>query len=235
MGLLELEHITKRYRHGARQIDVLLDVSLELHERELLAVWGPRGSGRSTLLRIAAGIEAPDRGEVRFHGRHLLAGATVIGSGVAYCQPTLRSPEAQVVIEEMVASQLALGVRPAGARARAWAALERVGAGRCGERRPTELDRAETVRVGIARGLLQEPSLLLIDEPTTSVAPLERDSVLELLHSLSREGVAVLMTLDSGVGLFAADRALSLADGILRGHAAPELAPVVELPLRLSG
>jgi ABC-type multidrug transport system ATPase subunit len=91
------------------------------------------------------------------------------------------------------------------------------------------------VRVSLARALLQEPALVVIDEPTTKVEPLERDRVLELLRSLSDDGIAVLMAVDRGASLFAADRALSLADGVLRGHVAPELAPVVELPLRVSG
>lgn len=235
MSLLELQHVTKRFRHGARQIDVLVDVSLELHERELLAVWGPRGSGRSTLLRIAAGIEAPDAGAVCFQGRDLTGGGGVVAGGIAFCQTTMRSIEGQLVLDEMIAAQLALGIRASGARRRASEALERVGAEHCEGRRPCELDRAEAVRVGIARALLQEPTLLLVDEPTTSVAPLERDRILELLHSLTQDGISTLMTLDSGVGLFAADRALSLADGVLRGHHRPELAPVVRLPLRVSG
>jgi ABC-type multidrug transport system ATPase subunit len=91
------------------------------------------------------------------------------------------------------------------------------------------------VRVSIARALLQEPSLLLIDEPTKGVDPRERDSILEMLRSLRSKNVAVLLTLDQGIGLFAADRALSLSCGELRGHVSPALAPVVDLPLRANG
>jgi ABC-type lipoprotein export system ATPase subunit len=235
VSLLELEHIGKSYRHGARQIEVLRGISLELHEREVIAIWGPAHSGRSTLLRIAAGIEAPDCGEVRFHGRRLaLAGGGIV-HGIAYCRPTLRNLDGQIVLDEMIAAQLALGVRPSHARSRAWAALERTGARRCEDRRPCELDRDQQVRVAISRALLQEPSLLVIDEPIKGVDALERDNVLELLRSLTQDGIAVLMSLDKGVGLFAADRALSLGEGRLRGHLTAELAPVVELPLRLSG
>lgn len=229
MSLLELQHVSKRFQLGARQVEVLKDVSLEMHERELIAVWGPRGSGRSTLLRIAAGIEAPDAGAVRFQGRELALGRGAIAGGVAYCQPTYRGLEGQAVLDELVASQLALGVRPAGARTRAWEALERAGARKCEARHPYELDRAEAVRVGIARALLQQPSLLLVDEPTTRVDPLERDSILELLRSLSDENIAVLMTIDRATGMFASDRALSLGEGELRGDISPNLAPVVKL------
>ncbi|MCL2770333.1 MAG: hypothetical protein FWD42_09550, partial [Solirubrobacterales bacterium] len=118
---------------------------------------------------------------------------------------------------------------------RAGDALERTGARQCEARRPCELDRAEAVRVALAGALLQEPSLLLVDEPTTGVHPLERERILRVVRSLSDDGVAVLMCLDKGSGLFAADRALSLSEGELRGHVAPELAPVVELPMPVSG
>jgi putative ABC transport system ATP-binding protein len=235
--VLELERISKRYRHGAQHEEVLSEVSMEVHEREVVAVWGPRNSGRSTLLRIAAAIEAPDSGVVRFRSRQLTPGSGAIAGGIAYCQPTLRSPEGRLVLEELIAAQLALGVRPSGARARASEALERTGSLGCQGRRPCELNRAEAVRAAIARGLLQEPSLLVVDEPTTGVEPLERDRILELLRSLTQEGVAILMSLDKGIGLFCADRALALSEGRLRGHLSPEVAEVLPLrvPARASG
>lgn len=234
-SLLELEHVSKRYRRGVREVEVLLDVCLEIHEGEVVAVWGPGRSGRSTLLRIAGGIEAPDGGVVRLRGRELKLGAGTVSGGIAYCQNAFRSLEGQVVHDELLAAQLALGIKHTAARARAFHQLERVSASHCADRRPFELDRCEEVRVAIAAALLQEPSLLLIDEPTKGVSSLERERILQLLRSLTNDGTAVLMTLDKGVGLFGADRALSLAEGRLRGHAVPELAPVVELPLRMSG
>jgi ABC-type multidrug transport system ATPase subunit len=233
--LLELEHVSKRFRHGARSIEVLHDVSLQIHEREVIAVWGPARSGRSTLLRVAGGIEAPDAGVARFAGEELSLGKGEIPHGVAYCQPTVRSLEGRLVLDELIGAQLALGTSVAGARIHAGEALERVGARHCEGRRPCELDRAEEVRVAIARALLQEPSLLLIDEPIKGVDPLERDKILDLLHALSRQDVSVLMTLDRGVGLFGADRALSLGEGRLRGPLVPELAEVVALRQRASG
>jgi putative ABC transport system ATP-binding protein len=235
MGLLDLEHITKGYGQGARRKEVLREVSVQVHEHELVAIWGPARSGRSTLLRVAAGIEAPDNGVVCFRGRPLGPGGVGIAGGVAYCRPTLRSSEGQVVLEELIAAQLALGVRQAQAKARARDALERVQATNCEGQRPSELERGEEVRVAIARALLQDPAVLLIDDPIKGVDPRERDRILQLLHSLSRERASIMITIDSGVGLGASDRALSLGEGRLRGHLAPQLAPVVELPLRMSG
>jgi ABC-type sugar transport system ATPase subunit len=235
MSLLELQRVSKGYHHGARRVEVLREVSLELDRGEVIAVWGPGRSGRSTLLRLAGGIEAPDEGTVRFRGAKLGIGGGAIAHGIAYCRPAPRSLEGQLVLSELIAAQLAIGMRPAHARARALEALERAGISHCGSCRPNELDRAEEVRLAIARGLLQEPSLVLIDDPTKGVVPLERERILELLGSLAHDGIAVLMTLDRGVGLFGADRALCLAEGRLRGHLAPEIAQVVQMPLRSTG
>jgi ABC-type lipoprotein export system ATPase subunit len=232
--LLELEHVAKSHWHGSREVEVLRDVSLELHEGELVAVWGLRRSGRSTLLRIAAGIEAPDGGRVRFHGSEQ-RGEGEIPSGIAYARPTLLRSERGPVLEELMRAQLALGVRFPDAKAAAWSALERAGARHCAAQTPHELDAAEAVRVSIARGLVRRPSVLLIDDPITGVELRRRDGILDLLRSLRSDGLAVLTCVDNGTGLIGADRALSLSYGVLRGLVNPELAPVVRLPLRVSG
>jgi len=230
MILLELEHVSKRYRHGLRERVALRDVSLELYPGELVAVWGLRRSGRSTLLRIAAGIEAPDKGVVRFAGRDLAdGGGNVLGSGIGYCPKAFRPAEGRTIIEEVVVGLLACGVSQSVAQARARSALERAGAERCAALEPSGLDSAEAIRVAIARALVFQPRLLVIDEPTKGVDLLARDGILLLLRSLADEGIAVLTSTGETTGLSGADRALSLGDGELRGSLAPELAPVVPL------
>lgn len=232
MSLLELENVSRRTRQGAHERTVLEDVSLELERGELLAVWGVRRSGRSTLLRIAAGIDPPDSGEVRFDGRPLRArGAEALGRGIGYCRRTACGSEAREVLDDLIFGQLARGVTRQEARKRAHAALVRTRTEHCGAHSIRELDGGETVRVTIARALVLAPSLLVIDEPTKGVDLLERDSILALLRSLAdEEHIAVLMSAGEATALSGADRALSLAGGHLRGSVAPELAQV--LPLR---
>lgn len=233
-NLLELERVSKCYRHGSLRQDALREVSLELHPQELVVVWGLRRSGRSTLLRIAAGIEAPDSGAVRFEGRKL-SGHGALDEGIAYCMRGFQASGGQPVIEELIFSQLALGASPSTARARAWAALERAEATGCAQLRPYELDSAEAIRASIARALVREPALLLIDEPTSGVELLQRTAIFALLRSLTQEGMTVLTSAGESTSLYGADRVLALSGGELRGQVAPELAPVVELPLRVSG
>jgi ABC-type multidrug transport system ATPase subunit len=235
MSLLALEHVTRRYRSGAHQRVVLDDVSLTLDAGELLAVWGLRRSGRSTLLRVAAGIEPPDSGVVRFEGEDLARHRDALGSGIGYCRTSYGEGEAQGVLEELTAGQLARGVPQSAAHSRAFAALERTGATECAGRGLHELDGGESMRVSIARALTLGPSLLVIDEPTKGVDLLERDAILSLLRSLADDdGIALLVSAGEATALSGADRALSLSDGELRGSLRPELAAVVPLRRRAS-
>ena len=234
MTLLALERVSKRYTDGRAEHVVLDEVSLSLAAGELVAVWGMRRSGRSTLLRVAAGIEPPDTGVVRFAGHDLSARAgQALGHGIGYCRAAPREREGLVVLEELMLGPLARGAGSSTARARARAALARTGAGDCAARRRAELDGAEAVRVNLARALVLEPALLVIDEPVAGVDLLARDAVLALLLSLADEGIAVLMTVGEATGLSGADRALRIGEGSLGGSIEPELAQVLPLPLPL--
>ena len=235
MSLLELEAVGKRYGAPARERVVLSNVFLTLEAGELVVVWGLKGSGRSTLLRVAAGIDAPDSGTVRFEGRDLAEhGEDLLGGGVGYCERTFRSAEGQGVLDYVAVGLLARGVPPREARGRAQRALARVDAEQTAIQRLGALDEGESVRVAIARTLAPEPALVVIDEPTRGVDLLERDEILALLRSLADEGLGVLASTGESTGLAGADRGLVLSEGELRGAPPAELATVLELR-RLAG
>jgi ABC-type ATPase involved in cell division len=229
MSLLELRHVSKRYGRGAYERVALHDVSLQVDAGELVSVWGRRRSGRSTLLRVAAGVEAPDGGTVCFDGRELSGRCgEMLGDRIGYCHTWFAPSEGEVVLDHLLVGQYARAIPPSQAASRARAALQRAGAERCAACRPAELDCAETVRVAIARALAPAPRLLLIDEPTIGVDLLARDGILRLLQSLAQDGIAVLMSTGETAGLSGA-RALTLSDGELRGEPSREPAPVVPL------
>ncbi len=230
MSLVELEQVGKRDRNGQLERLVLREVSLQIGPGELTIVWGLRGCGRSTLLRVAAGIEAPDSGVVRFEGRDLTSpGEEVLGAGIGYCQKTLSRNGSQPVLDLVMVSLLARGVPPQQARSGAREALERAGVGGCAALALSALDTAETVRVALARVLALHPRLLVIDDPIEGVDLLQRDGILALLRSLANDGVAVLASTGDSTGLSGADRTLTLSEGELRGPPAQELAPVLAL------
>jgi ABC-type multidrug transport system ATPase subunit len=231
MSLLELAHATKRFRCGQRETVALRDVSLELEAGECVAVYGLRRSGRTTLLRVAAGMTPLDAGAARFDGRELGGrGGRLLGVEIGYCNPAFDPAHAGSVAEHVAVALLARGCGRRRARARAGAALARVGASASANLDPRELEADELVRAGIARALLTDPRLLLLDEPTNGVDLLERDAILDLLRSLADDGAGVLMTVGEPVA--GADRVLALDGGRLRGRALPEPAPVVPLHAR---
>jgi putative ABC transport system ATP-binding protein len=233
MSLLELRGVSKSHARRSRRIRVLQDVSLEVDAGELVAVWGLRRSGRSTLLAVAAGIDPPDAGGVFFEGRDLAArGASVLGNGVGYCHQGVGVAGGRRVIDSVRAGLLARGVSVAVADSRAHEALRRVGVERSDELLLGDLDAGEAVRVAIACALVLGPRVLVIDEPTKGVDLLERDEIVLLLRSLADEGIAILLSDGDGSGLSDADRALTLTGGELRGRTSPEIGEVLPLQRR---
>ncbi|MGN6189982.1 MAG: ATP-binding cassette domain-containing protein [Conexibacter sp.] len=229
MPLLTLEHISKTYRRGRRELQALDDVSLEVSPGEIVGVWGPRFSGRTTLLRIAAGLETSDSGRVRLDGVDVAEHPEgTLRRRIAYCHASFAPAHAELVVEHVAVPLLAVGTRIDRACTRAQAMLDRVGAGACAEMRPHELAQGELVRVVLARALLQQPQLLLIDEPTSGVDLLERDDLLTTLRVIAKdEHVAVLLTGSEPRAIAGADRTLALADGVLHGDTAAHAAEVV--------
>lgn len=232
MSLLSIEGVGKRYRRGRREYVALKDVSLSVEHGELVCVLGTRKSGRTTLLRIAAGLERPDHGTVRFEGVDLSSAESVIGRRIVYCHTSFSELEGECVIDHVATGLLAQDFSPVVARRAAEDVLSRVGAGDCARLRPHELDGAECVRAGLARALISSPTLLVVDEPTAPVGLLQSDPILRLLRMVADEGIAVLMSTDDAMSLSGVDRAMSLDDGQLRGELQPSQADVV--PLRLA-
>jgi ABC-type methionine transport system ATPase subunit len=234
MSLLMLDRVAKAYIRGRRELVALRDVSLELDAGEIVGVWGRRFSGRTTLLRVAGGLERPDRGRVAIAGVDITDG----GEGdlrrrVAYCHLHFPASHGERVVDHLAVPLLATGMRMDRASARAQAMLDHVGAGACAEMRPDLLDHGELVRVAIARALLPRPQLLLVDEPTNGVDLVERDALLLTLRSIAKEaGIAVLMTASETTGLLGADRTLAISAGELRGETVAKGAAIV--PFRRS-
>jgi ABC-type multidrug transport system ATPase subunit len=228
--LLSIEHVRLLDRESPGRL-LLEDICLEVDAGELVAIWGKRRSGRSSLLQLACGLTQPDGGAVRFEGR-MLRGPTAIGDGIAYCTGGVRVGEAWPVQRELVEVQLARGISRRHARHRAHTALERAGAQDLGGRLLRTLRGAEQVRVMLAVALTSAPRLLLVDDVVAGVELVERGAILRLLRSLADEGIAVVTSTDETPALAGAHRALTLSEGRLNGRLASELADVV--PLRAS-
>jgi ABC-type ATPase involved in cell division len=229
-SLLSIDHVTKRYRRGRLERVAVRDVSLDLERGELVAVWGARFSGRSTLLRVAAGVESPEEGAVLFEGRDLArARNKILGRRIGYCQTGFSAGSRGLVVEHVASGLLAQRASPKQARRRGQEMLFRVGIESCARLECHELDGAELARVAIASALVTEPALLVIDEPTNGVEVLDRDPLLALLRSIASEGTSVLMSTADAQGLSGVDRALTMDNGELQGQTQPAQAHVVPL------
>ncbi len=234
MSLIELEHVSKSYGRGPGRRIGVDDASLAFDAGELVAVWGRRRSGRTTLLRVVAGLELPDSGIVRFAGCDLRRlGSEVRGGGIGYCRTSFCPAEGRTALDQLMVSQLARGVSLARARSNAREALERVAVGRYASLRTDELDGAQTTRVAIARALCFHPQLLVADEPSLGVDLLARDGIWRLLRSLADEGIAVLASAAEADGLMGADRSVWLDEGALT--LGPVSEPATVIPLRRVG
>jgi putative ABC transport system ATP-binding protein len=226
-----LDGVAKRFRRGHRQLDALLDVNLSVERGEVVSVSGARGSGRTTLVRLAGGVLKPDAGRVLVAGVDLFRDAdAAFRRQVVICGSQFLPSQGRQVYEQVMMPLLALGVSRIDASMRAHRALERVGAEGVATAAPNELVPEEVVRVALARAIVREPSVLIMDEPTVAVGQLEREPILWLVHTIARaSAIAVLVTGDDTAPVAGSDRCLRLSGGRLLGDATPLPADVVHL------
>ncbi|HEX7291570.1 MAG TPA: ATP-binding cassette domain-containing protein [Conexibacter sp.] len=218
MSLLSLEHVTVRLGSERREHAALRDVSLSIEAGELVAIAGPPRSGRTTLVRIAAGVVPPSAGSVRFAGadlaRHPMIGAP---NGIAYAITCFEPIAGRCVLEQVAAPMLARGCSLLRARAMAYSRLRRTGVAACASLGLLELSCIEALRVAIARALMTAPSLLLVDDPADVPPNCERDGLLTLLRAIAHhDAIAVVVTTDPGSTFGDVDRAYRLERGTLR-------------------
>jgi ABC-type sulfate/molybdate transport systems ATPase subunit len=236
LPVLAFDRVTRHRRVGRATVAILDAVSFELWPGETVAILGPRRAGKTTLLRIAAGIEAPDGGGVRLDGEALddLAGSARVRRlrAVGYVPKELRVARGKPVLDHVALPLLAQRRPLVTALAKAHEALERVGAAHCAGTMAEDLAPCDETRVALARALVHEPRLLLVDEPGASAAAGERDELLRLLRAIATEQprLTLAMTARDVAGVAGAGRVLTLGDGVLRGASAPPSAEIVPFP-----
>jgi putative ABC transport system ATP-binding protein len=254
--VLSFERVGRRYRDGARTWALLEDVSFELWAGESLGVYGPRRSGKSTLLRVAAGIDVPDEGRVLFEGVDLDSRGVPPPRPATRCrraggrertwwrkrEELWRGPIALVaedlvaapgetVMDRVATARGASGSSLEEARRAALSALDRVGgAGLCALR-TSRLSAGERALVALAGALVREPRLLLVDEPAALPGLAERERFCTLLREVAREReIALFVVSEDMVALQGMAALGSLAGGELCMAAPPTT--VVPFPRR---
>ena len=198
MPRLAVEDLTKEYPTRGEPLVVLREVSLQLGDRESLAVVGPSGSGKTTLLSILGTLEPPTKGRILFDrvdpfalSERELAAFRSRSVGFVFQEHHLL-PQC-TVLENVLVPTIALGTTSAEQLARARDLLERVGLAARLDHRPAELSGGERQRAALARALINRPALLLADEPTGNLDRSTADRVADLMLKLQAEEASILI------------------------------------------
>lgn len=224
--LIEFINVTRAYNVGTRLLYALRDVTLRIYPGEFTAVLGPSGSGKSTLLNLAAGIDKPTGGSVWVAGQRIdqldensLAKWRRDHVGIVFqffqLLPTLTALENVTLPLELRGAALtpnALGGRD-GFRRRSQEALARVGLAERATQLPSELSGGEQQRVAIARALINDPPILLADEPTGNLDSATALSIMNLLSGLAASGKTILLITHEDSFAHAAHRIVRMRDG----------------------
>jgi predicted ABC-type transport system involved in lysophospholipase L1 biosynthesis ATPase subunit len=220
MSVLSLTGVCLSFPRGRRHVvRVLDDVSLQVHAGEVVAVLAQRAQGKSSLLRVAAGIQRPDRGCVSFEGEDLWGfsdrqRSRLLAAQIGLVVPVL--PDLDVPTLSSVALPLFATYGKQAAYARAMAALELMGASECAEQFWGSLADWERALVALAQGIAREPKLLLVDDLTVSLGLGEAEEVSQLLDRLACEqGFGVLMCVSDAAAMGWSGRVATLAGGEL--------------------
>lgn len=196
---LRLEGVDFEYRIGTRVISVLSGVSFSVSPRRMTAVVGASGTGKTTLLQILGMLRTPTSGRVEIFGRDvgtLSEGerSWIRATEISFVFQSYQLLQGWTALENVELALTYSGVPPAERTRRAAAALENVGLGHRAAHYPMELSGGEQQRVGIARALVSEPSVILADEPTGNLDRSSAESIMTLLRDAAATAAVVLVT-----------------------------------------
>ena len=217
----ELAHVRKVYGHGEAEVVALSDLSLRVYQGEYLAVMGTSGSGKSTAMNIIGCLDRPSSGSYRLNDTAVeqlsddqLADLRNRELGFVFQQFHLL--QELTALENVMLPMVYAGVPAAARRQRAVAALERVGLGARLHNRPNQLSGGQQQRVAVARAIINQPKLLLADEPTGALDSRTTNEVLDLFDELHRDqGMTILLVTHENHVAERAERVVHFHDGRL--------------------
>jgi glutamate transport system ATP-binding protein len=213
-ALVVLDHVDKHYG----DLHVLQDINMEIKRGEVVVVIGPSGSGKSTLCRAINRLETIDSGTIKLDGKELPAegkGLAKLRAEVGMVFQSFNLFAHKTILQNVTLGPMKVRkLKKSEAEAEAKKLLDRVGVGVQASKYPAQLSGGQQQRVAIARALAMKPQVMLFDEPTSALDPEMVKEVLDVMVSLAKEGMTmIVVTHEMGFARVAADRVVFMADG----------------------
>jgi len=220
VSLLGLDAVGRTYDMGHIQVAALRGVTMHVDQGEFVAIVGPSGSGKTTMMSIIGCLDRPTSGRYELDGADVgslddRALARIRSRTIGFVFQSYNLLPGTTAIENVATPLLYQGVGRRERRARAGAALERLGLGLRLDHEPTELSGGEQQRVAIARALVTDPALLLADEPTGNLAVNQGLEVLRLFQELHADGRTIVLITHNPEVAEVAQRRVHLLDGVV--------------------
>jgi putative ABC transport system ATP-binding protein len=216
--VIQMRELTRSYVMGAETVNALRGVSLEIRRNEYVAIMGPSGSGKSTMMNMVGCLDTPTSGEYWLNGQEVSrmpddALARVRNREIGFVFQTFNLLPRASALQNVELPLVYGGVPSRTRRQRAEAALTRVGLGNRMDHRPNELSGGQRQRVAIARALVNEPAILLADEPTGNLDSTTSEDIMRVFAGLHAQGQTIIMvTHEPDIAAHAA-RIVVLRDG----------------------
>ncbi len=238
MALIEARDLTKTYTMGDQTVHALRGVSLDIEAGGFVAIMGASGSGKSTLMNILGCLDVPTSGHYRLAGEAVDglapdALASIRNRRIGFVFQQFNLLPRTSALENVELPMVYAGIKGPERRARALAALQRVGLGERAGHTPSELSGGQQQRVAIARALVNQPSLILADEPTGALDTHTSEDIMKLLTELNQQGMTVvLVTHEPDIATWAR-RKLVFRDGVMVEDSISPLVDVTHAPIPL--
>ncbi len=233
--MLKLQNIVKEYRAGEERVEALKGVSTAFRENEFVAILGPSGCGKTTLLNIIGGLDQYTSGDLVINGISTKQYTssdwdTYRNHSVGFVFQSYNLIPHQTVLANVELSLTLTGVSRAERRARAKEALERVGLGDQLKKKPNQMSGGQMQRVAIARALVNNPDILLADEPTGALDSETSVQIMEILKEIAKDKLIIMVTHNPELAEQYATRTIRLLDGHIVSDTAPYEPETVEAP-----
>ncbi|WP_308616634.1 ABC transporter ATP-binding protein/permease, partial [uncultured Enorma sp.] len=224
--MLELKGITKDYAAGENVVHALKGISVTFRDREFVSILGQSGCGKTTLLNIIGGLDQYTRGDLVINGRSTKSYRdrdwdTYRNHSVGFVFQSYNLIPHQTVLANVEMALLLSGTPKAERRRRAEEALVRVGLGEHLKKRPNQLSGGQMQRVAIARAIVNDPEIILADEPTGALDTETSVEVMEILKELSRDRLVIMVTHNPQLAEEYSDRIVRIKDGLITSDSAP--------------